>query len=70
MIRKAAKKDYDSGDYNSCGTVEEVATAGGIAYSTYENDGKIYRGEWSDGPSFAGTAARCACFMTLCSIAL
>ena len=48
MIRKAAKKDYDSGDYSSCGTVEEVATAGGIVYSAYENDGKVYRGEWSD----------------------
>lgn len=54
MIRKATKENYDSGDYSSYATVEEITTAGGIVYTAYENDGKVYRGEWSDGTYVTG----------------
>ncbi len=54
MIRKAAKENYDSGDYSSYVMVEEITTAGGIVYTAYENDGKVYRGEWNDGSYVSG----------------
>ena len=34
-VRKAVKDDYDSGDFNSCETVEEVTTTGGITSVIY-----------------------------------